>query len=148
LIADVEIEFSAPAVVVLGLDGNAIIDSHRTDRKIETDAKTHVRIDVAASKIVSVFVDEADIIKECPRTFSTTGKVYSTVNRARVLPADGFIIRVLGSDIAIFEAAQIIRAAQEKAVENRDAITASPSIDHSSFSVQREDRIPWKQKVF
>ena len=81
----------------------------------------------------------ANAVDELDRGFNCkAGKCVAT---------EWFAVDIFRPDITEVEAAEVIRAAEEQAVENRDAIPVAPVIDDGRFPVEGENDVVGEKKI-
>src|SRR5205085_12356774 len=110
LITDVKVELPASTPAIL-LKGNAVVNTKRADRQVQTQTETEVRGNVACAEIVSVGVDKTSVVEKGPARFLDDWERPFDGGASEGLTAQWLTIGISRTNVAKFEAAQIVRAA-------------------------------------
>ena len=100
-----------------------------------------------SAEIVSAGIDKAGVVKD--RAAHSGNDRHRRLDReaGERLAANRLAVFILRSDVAEVEAAQIICAAEEEAIEKWHVIAIAPDVDRANFAVQGQNNIEWEKKI-
>src|SRR5690606_23094783 len=127
-----KVELHPLVVELVRGDGDTEVEAQRSAADHETDTDAEVVVVAGGGEVPRVGVHETDVIEdgETQGIHDLEGVLDAAhgvgVATDRVVVGSG-----LGTDVAVFEAAQGAGAAEEEAVEVGDAITVAVFLDHA-----------------
>src|SRR5438270_932670 len=103
---------------------------------------------MACAEIVSVGVDKTSVVEKGPARFLDDWERPFDGGASEGLTAQWLTIGISRTNVAKFEAAQIVRAAQEEPIVNANLVSGAPIINSCNFPVEQQDRIQRQMKIF
>src|SRR2546422_507884 len=90
------------------LDRDTIINAQRANWQIETNTESKVRGHMLSPKIVTVGVDKAGVVKNCPARLCHDGKSQLCGRARHRVSAERFAMFVAWPDVAKSESTQVV----------------------------------------
>src|SRR5205814_512966 len=138
----------AAGVVVVFLEGNAVVDSQWPDWQVQTQANSYIGGDMAKAQIVRIVLHKASIIKNCTARFCHERKSIFDGGTRQRLASQRLTVNIFGSYVTKFETAEVIRSAKKQAIVNMNLTAVAPSIDCRQLPIKKQNRIPRQKKIF
>src|ERR1019366_6772025 len=131
-----KLELAGTAAVLVMADWDAVVEPQRTDGEVEAQAKTPVVAELAHVEVVGTAAHAADVVEkrgahaDAALLLEDRDAVFRRPKPIGVA-ADGFVIaRLARADVAVFEAAQRVRATQIITFKKRNVWRVAERVDH------------------
>ena len=148
MVPDIEIEFAGRAIETFVNNWVAVVKAERTNWQVETHSNADVGIQARSAKVISSWVYEAEIAKDCEPYARDNRECHFESSIAQRAAANWIVKFIYRPDFAIVEATEVVRAAEVESIEDGHVVAIAPRIDDCQFALEEEDNIPWEEEIF